>query len=177
MKATLLQGPRLELMMQRLCRQLLENHHDFSKTALIGLQPRGALFARQLRDRLKVLVPESDFKYGELDITFHRDDFRTHQGLMLPNPMNIDFSVDGLDIVLMDDVLFTGRTIRAGLDALVDFGRPASVELLVLVDRRFSRQVPIEPQYVGIAVDTRTHQKVKVLWEPEAEVQLLEGSL
>ncbi len=100
-------------------------------------------------------------KYGKLDITFYRDDVRNQ--LHIANKTDINFSIEGKEVVLIDDVLYTGRTIRAALDALLDFGRPEKVKLLILVDRRFNRQLPIQPDYVGKSIDTITSQKVKVL--------------
>src|SRR5690606_3237424 len=113
------------------------------------------------------------------DITFYRDDFKTSADeLPVANETAIPFSLADKKIILVDDVLFTGRTIRAGLDALLDFGRPADVELLVLVDRRFSRELPIQPDYVGMSVDTVAEQMVKVVWSPKDqknEVILIEA--
>lgn len=173
----LLSGKKFEITLERLCRQLIERHDDFKNTALIGLQPRGIYLAESLKNRLEIIL-DRKILYGKLDATFHRDDYRTHLNPILPSVMQIDFPIDGRRIVLVDDVLFTGRTIRSGLDALVDLGRPQTVELVVLVDRRYSRQLPIEPDYVGIAVDTRTSEKVKVFWkatEGENSVLLLPG--
>ncbi|MFM7729256.1 MAG: bifunctional pyr operon transcriptional regulator/uracil phosphoribosyltransferase, partial [Flavobacteriales bacterium] len=104
-----------------------------------------------------------EVRTGELDVTFYRDDFRRRE-MVTPSSTRMDFTVEGLDVILVDDVLFTGRTIRAGMDALIDFGRPRTVELLVLVNRRYSRHLPIEPDYIGIQVDTIASEKVKVQW-------------
>lgn len=149
----------------RLCHQLIEDHGDLSGTALIGLQPRGVLLARRLRTELKRILGKENLEYGELDITFHRDDFRHRATPPTPSNTQLDFTLDDRRVVLVDDVLFTGRTIRAGLDALLTFGRPASVQLLVLVDRRFSRELPIQPDYVGKWVDSIGEQRVTVEWK------------
>ena len=106
-------------------------------------------------------------KYGKLDITFYRDDIRKE--IHVPNQTAINFSIEDKNVVLIDDVLYTGRTIRAALDALMDFGRPAKVELMVLIDRRYSRQLPIQPDYTGKAIDSIITQKVKVLWKEKDE--------
>ncbi len=156
---------KLNATLHRLAYELIENHDNFANTAIIGLQPRGIFPARLIRQRVEQIT-NSKVKYGELDITFYRDDFRTSNKQLLPSPMHIPFSTEGLKIILIDDVLFTGRTIRSAMDALLDFGRPAKVELCVLIDRKFNRENPIAPDYVGKSVDTRGNmQKVKVDWE------------
>lgn len=114
---------------------------------------------------MRALCPKAEIIYGKLDITFYRDDFQNKGTIHLPQDTDIDFSIEGRKILLIDDVLYTGRTIRSAMDALVDFGRPALVELMVLIDRRFSREVPIQPDYVGLHVDSVETQKVKVLWK------------
>lgn len=148
----------------RLCYQLIEDHGDLAGVALIGLQPRGILLARRLRKELQRILGKEDLHYGELDITFHRDDFRHRNTLAAPSITQLDFTLDERKVVLVDDVLYTGRTIRAGLDAMLAFGRPASVQLLVLIDRRFSRELPIQPDYVGKWVDSIGDQRVTVQW-------------
>jgi pyrimidine operon attenuation protein / uracil phosphoribosyltransferase len=168
-QTTILSGKKFSITLERLCYQLIENHGNFQNSALIGLQPRGIFLARALEQQLSRILTPAKIPYGELDTTFHRDDFRTHKGPIIPSVMKMEIPVENKKIVFVDDVLYTGRTIRAGLDALLDFGRPASVELLVLVDRRFSRQLPIEPNYVGLMVDTRASQKVKVNWKAAGE--------
>jgi pyrimidine operon attenuation protein/uracil phosphoribosyltransferase len=114
---------------------------------------------------LERVTGNKDLQYGELDITFHRDDFRQRAVTALPSATQLDFSLDDRRVVLIDDVLFTGRSIRAGLDAMLSFGRPATVQLMVLVDRRFSRELPIQPDYVGKWVDSIDGQRVAVEWK------------
>jgi pyrimidine operon attenuation protein/uracil phosphoribosyltransferase len=155
----------LQITIERLAHQLLENHLDFSDTVLIGMQPRGVYLSNRIYQKLKELIPGVHIPYGMLDITFYRDDFNTSPELHIAKETQINFSLENKKVVLIDDVLYTGRTIRAGLDALLDFGRPESVELLVLIDRRFSRELPIQPDYVGMTVDSIATQKVKVLWK------------
>jgi pyrimidine operon attenuation protein/uracil phosphoribosyltransferase len=121
--------------------------------------------ASRLIKELKGIKPGIDLKYGDLDVTFFRDDYRHQDSPLLAKETNIDFIIEGKRVVLVDDVLFTGRTIRAGLDAMLAFGRPKSVELMVLVDRRFSRHLPISADYVGIQVDTIAAENVKVSWK------------
>lgn len=155
----------LQITIERLAHQLLENHLDFSDTVLIGMQPRGVYLSNRIHQKLQELIPGVSIPYGTLDITFYRDDFNTSPDLHVAKETQIDFSLENKKVVLIDDVLYTGRTIRAGLGALLDFGRPESVELLVLIDRRFSRELPIQPDYVGMTVDSVATQKVRVLWK------------
>lgn len=160
MKA-ILNKEQLSLTIRRLAHQIAENQNDFKNTVIIGLQPRGIAFSNRL---IKELNRFSDnILYGKLDITFYRDDVRKE--LHMANATDIPFSIENKIVVLVDDVLYTGRTIRAALDALLDFGRPSKVELCVLIDRRFNRQLPIQPDYAGKTIDTFISQKIKVLWE------------
>lgn len=162
----LIPPPQFALILDRLAHQLIE-HHDFSETDLVGLQPRGSRLAERLTARLKELLLEANVRCGKLDATFFRDDFRTHAKPLSPNVNDMEFDVEGRHVVLVDDVLFTGRTIRAGLDALLAHGRPNSVALAVLIDRRFSRELPIEPNYIGKHIDSIGAQHVKVEWAEE----------
>ena len=151
---------------------MLENHLQLHNTVIIGLQPRGIFLSDKIVNELKTLVEPSSLQYGKLDITFYRDDVRT--SLHVANKTDIPFSIEEKNVILIDDVLWTGRTIRAALDALLDFGRPSKVELCVLIDRRFSRQLPIQPDYTGRAIDTITSQKVKVFWQEKDEKECVE---
>ena len=160
----ILDSRKLNLTIDRLCFQLIENHKDFSETVLIGVQPRGVYFSDRLYKRLREITG-IEIQYGLLDPTFYRDDYRTAEKQLTPKATTIRFSTDGKKVVLIDDVLFSGRTVRAAMDALLDFGRPQKVELLVLIDRKFTRQLPIQPDYVGKAIDSLTSEKVKVEWE------------
>ncbi len=160
---TILNEQQLDLTIQRLTHQLLENHLDLENTVFIGIQPRGVFFSNRVVTLLKTQVDPGRIRYGKLDITFYRDDVRS--GLHELNQTEIPFSIEGRIVVLIDDVLWTGRTIRAALDALLDFGRPAKVELCVLIDRRFTRQLPIQADYIGKPIDSMLTQKVKVYWK------------
>ena len=148
---------------KRLAHQVLENHINLDNSVLIGIQPRGVYLSDQIVEEIKKQVPQNKIQYGKLDITFYRDDIRKE--LHVPNQTDILFSIEGKNVILIDDVLYTGRTIRAALDALMDMGRPEKVELCVLIDRRFSRQLPIQPDYVGKSIDSIISQKVKVYWK------------
>ena len=160
---TILSEQQVALTVKRLAHQVLEQHLKLDNTVIIGLQPRGIFLSDRIVHELSTLVEPSSISYGKLDITFYRDDVRTE--LHVANKTDIPFSIEGKQVVLIDDVLWTGRTIRAALDALLDFGRPSKVELCVLIDRRFNRQLPIQPDYTGRAIDTITTQKVKVFWK------------
>jgi len=178
-KRTLLDGKKFQITIKRLCHQLIENHHDFSNTVLIGIQPRGPYFANRIQQELSEILKKTTIKKGDLDITFFRDDFRRKDGIVSASSNNIDFIIEGKNVILIDDVLWTGRTIRSAMDALLAYGRPAKVELMVLIDRRFSRQLPIEPNYIGHQVDSLNSQMVKVSWketEGEDKVILLSES-
>lgn len=160
----LLDQEKFDFVIQRLAQQLIENHPEFVNCVLIGIQPRGIFLANrivaQIKHDFKIIVP-----YGKLDITFHRDDIHSQNNMLIPNQTDIDFSIDGKQVILIDDVLYTGRTIRSALDALVDFGRPDKVELMALIDRRYSREFPIQADYIGLRVDSIFSQKVKVFWK------------
>ena len=160
---TLLSEEQLVITIRRLAHQVLENHLDLENTVIIGMQPRGIYLSDQLVQEMKKEIQGNKIQYGKLDITFYRDDIRKE--LHVANQTDLHFSIEGKKVVLVDDVLYTGRTIRAALDALLDFGRPEKVELCVLIDRRFSRQFPIQPDYVGKSIDSIISQKVKVYWK------------
>lgn len=164
---TILSAEQMDLSIQRLAHQMLENNQDLDKTVIIGLQPRGIFLSDRIVAALKSIVPQQKIQYGRLDITFYRDDVRN--SLHIANTTDIPFSIEGKSVILIDDVLYTGRTIRAALDALLDFGRPAKVSLCVLIDRRFSRELPIQPDFAGKAIDTIITDKVKVNWKEKDE--------
>jgi len=160
---SILSEQQLAITIKRLAHQLLENHVNLENTVLIGLQPRGIFLSDRIVEEIKKEISGGEILYGKLDITFYRDDIRKE--LHNANRTDIPFSIENKNVVLIDDVLYTGRTIRAALDALLDFGRPEKVELCVLIDRRFSRQLPIQADYAGKSIDSIVTQKVKVLWK------------
>jgi pyrimidine operon attenuation protein/uracil phosphoribosyltransferase len=162
-KQVILNEKQFELTLNRLCYQLIENHNDFSNTVLIGLQPRGIHVLKRLKTRLESIL-NHEVICGNLDITFYRDDFRRRERPLIPSATNIDFIIENKQVVLVDDVLYTGRTIRSGIDALMAYGRPQKVELLVFIDRRFKRDLPIQADYVGKTVDTLISERVSVEW-------------
>jgi len=152
------------LIVRRLAFQLIENHTNFEETVLIGLQTKGVFLADRLRKELEIIQSGLNLNVGYLDITFFRDDFRRRDEPVVANQTDINFLVEGKNVIFIDDVLYTGRSIRAGMDAINSFGRPQQIELLVLIDRRFSRELPIEPNYVGKTVDAIDTEKVLVEW-------------
>lgn len=153
---------QLDITLLRLCHELIENHRDFAETAIIAVQPRGVYLGRRIHQLLGQVLPDTKIPYGELDTTFFRDDFRRHKEPLRANATHIDFIIERRRIILIDDVLYTGRTIRAALDAMLAFGRPGSVELLVLVDRKRKRELPVEAVYRGVEVDSLDSEKVIV---------------
>ncbi len=169
---TILSEQQVALTVKRLAHQILENHLQLKDTVIIGIQPRGIFLSDRIADTLKELLPNETIEYGILDITFYRDDVRKE--LHVANKTHIPFSIENKQVVLIDDVLWTGRTIRAALDALLDFGRPKKVELCVLIDRRFNRELPIQPDYTGRAIDTIVTQKVKVFWKENGAKECVE---
>lgn len=160
----LLTSKEVNIILHRLACQLIENHLDFSNTILIGIQPRGSFLAERIAKILREDYAVSNLKLGLLDITFFRDDFRRTEKVLEANRTQIDFLVEDKKVVFIDDVLYTGRSIRAALSAIQSFGRPKSIELLTLIDRRFSRDLPIQPDYRGRQVDAINDEKVKVKW-------------
>lgn len=154
---------QVALSIKRLAHEIAENHLQLDNTVIIGIQPRGIYVSNRIVNELQQMLPGTKIQYGKLDITFYRDDVRKE--LKLANKTDISFSIENKNVVIIDDVLWTGRTIRAALDALIDFGRPAKVELCVLIDRRFSRELPIHADYTGRTIDTFPQQKVIVKWK------------
>lgn len=160
-KRLLLDSSLIQLTIQRLCQQLIENHDDFEDSVIIGLQPRGIFLARRIQKELQQML-QHEIQLGFLDTTFHRDDFRRRDAPIKASETKIDFLIEGKNVILVDDVLYTGRSVRAAMDAMITFGRPQRVEYLVLIDRLNSRQLPIEATYIGKSVNTLPSQHVEV---------------
>jgi pyrimidine operon attenuation protein/uracil phosphoribosyltransferase len=167
----ILDSRQTQLTLNRLAQQLIENHRDFSQSVLLGVQPRGTQLADKIHRIIRSLHPHLIVPIGKLDITFYRDDFRQKGNSMAAADTDIAVSLEGKRIILVDDVLYTGRTIRAALDAMMDFGRPDDVELLVLIDRRLHRELPIQAKYAGKVVDSIESEKVKVEWNQQGDVE------
>ncbi len=161
----ILSSPLLEISINRLCHQLIENHQDFSNSVILGLQPRGVILAQRMHSTLEKIC-NCEIPFGQLDATFFRDDFRRRETIT-PNSTKIPFLIEGKNVILIDDVISTARMVRAALDAMVSFGRPEKVELCVLIDRIYNRDLPISPNYVGMKVNTLDTQKVLVEWKEQ----------
>ncbi len=174
MKSTeILNSLQVSLTIRRLCFQLIENHHNFTNTVLVGLQPNGVFLANRLKKELES-ISGNKVQTGALDITFFRDDFRRKNKPLVPSVTNLNFSIENKVVVLVDDVFFTGRTVRSALDAIMTFGRPISVEFLTLIERRFAQHLPIRADYIGQSIDTINAEKVSVHWKEEhGEDQIL----
>lgn len=169
-KRLILSGLKLSITLQRLCHQLIESHQDFQDSVLIGLQPRGTFLAERMALELEAIL-KKQIQVGYLDITFYRDDFRRHSAPLAANATRVPFLVEGKKVILIDDVLYTGRSVRAALDAMTAFGRPAKVELLTLIDRKYTRELPIEATYTGLQVNTIETEKVLVDWQSQGAGQ------
>lgn len=162
---TILNPIQFHLTVTRLCYELIENHNDFSQSVIIGLQPRGIFLVKRLKKELETILGDINIPVGALDITFYRDDFRRRDTPIAANKTEIDFIIENKNVILVDDVFYTGRSLRAGLDAMLAFGRPKQVEMLTLIERKYSRQFPLQPDYIGKSVDSLSSQRVEVEWE------------
>ena len=156
----------LDITISRLCQELIENHQSFSDSVILGLQPRGVFIADLIHQKLCQMTG-SKILTGYLDVTFYRDDFRRRNTPILANETKISFVIEDKNVILVDDVLYTGRTVRAALDAMIAFGRPRKVELLTLINRLYTRDLPVEPNYTGKDVNTLKSQRILVEWEAQ----------
>lgn len=150
---------------ERLCHQLIEAHNEFNNTVIIGVQPRGTFLNNRIIQKLKEINHKVKIESGNVDISFYRDDLMRREEPIIPQAMDINISLEDKKVVLVDDVLFTGRSIRSAMDAIMTFGRPKSVELLTLINRRFTRDLPIQPNYVGKHIDVMDSEKIIVEWK------------
>jgi len=157
----LLSSTQLQNAINDLAAQLNKAHEDLNDVVFVGIQQGGVVLADHITAAIQELNPSGKVQNGQLDITFYRDDIRKE--ILAPDRMNLPFAIENKTVVLIDDVLFTGRTIKAALDVLLDYGRPAKVELCVLIDRKEHRQFPIQADYVGTTVVTNKTDKVKLV--------------
>ncbi len=160
----ILDSKRFAIAIERMCHELIENYGDFADSCIVGIQPRGTFLANRIYTRLSELVGPENLLYGKLDITFYRDDFRMRDNPISGNSTEMDFLIEDKRVILVDDVLYTGRTVQAALTAIQHYGRASQVELLALIDRRFNRHLPIQCNYSGLIVDALDHEYVKVEW-------------
>ncbi|MCA0363725.1 MAG: bifunctional pyr operon transcriptional regulator/uracil phosphoribosyltransferase PyrR [Spirosomataceae bacterium] len=162
-KRLILSQPLLDITIRRLCQEIIENHDALKETVLMGLQPRGVFLAERIQKTLKIEFGV-DLKLGLLDATFYRDDFKRKGNILKPNSTKINFIIEEKNVILIDDVLATGRMVRAAIDAMQAFGRPLKVELLCLINRKYNRDLPIQPDFSGMKVNTLDTQRVLVEW-------------
>ena len=172
-KKILLDSKKIDLILNRLVCELIENHKDFNNTVLIGLQPRGTYLIEKILNIFKKKFPNINIESGILDFTFFRDDFRRSEKTLKASSTQINFSIENKNVVLIDDVLFTGRSIKAAMSSIDSYGRPNSIELLVLIDRRYKREIPIQANYCGAKIDTFKGDKVNVVWNENSKKDVI----
>ena len=172
-KKVLLDSKKIDIILNRLVCQLVENHKDFNDTVLIGLQPRGTFLIEKILEIFKKKYPTINIESGILDFTFFRDDFRRSEKTLKASSTQINFSIENKNVVLIDDVLFTGRSIQAAMSSMDSYGRPNSIELLVLIDRRYKREIPIQANYCGAKIDTFKGDKVNVVWNENSKKNII----
>ena len=172
MNSVTLQAEDIKRAITRIAHEILEKNKGTENLALVGIRTRGVTLARRIQDKISE-IENTQLDLGILDITLYRDDLGAGKQNPVLKDTEISFPIDGKQIILCDDVLFTGRTIRAAIDALMDFGRPGSVQLAVLIDRGH-RELPIRPDFVGKNIPTSKDMKVQVmLVENDGEDQVL----
>jgi len=157
---TLLSSKDLEIKTTKIVHEILEDNNDNNDIAIVGIKTRGEYLGRRIVEEINT-IEKKEIPFGTLDITLYRDDLRNNLALPELKETDIPFNVENKTIILVDDVLFTGRTIRAAIDAVMDFGRPANIKLAVLVDRGL-RELPIQADYIGLSIETVSSQKIKV---------------
>ena len=162
-KRLILNQNLIDITIQRLCQELIENHGEFSDTVLLGLQPRGIYLADKISEKLAFIL-QKKIPLGYIDATFYRDDFRRRSSPLTPNATRVPFIIENKQVILIDDVISSGRMVRAAMDAMIAFGRPQKVELMILIDRKYTRDYPIMPDYCGVKVNTLESQYVSVEW-------------
>ena len=161
----ILSPDRFKITLLRLAHQLIEKYSREETINIIGIQEKGVILGERLIELISQKLPKKKINFGKLDITFYRDDFRLRSTPLTANATQIDFNIENQKIILIDDVLYTGRTIHAAMSALQDFGRVKQIEMLAMVDRRFNRHLPIKADYQGIQVDSVDDSYVHVQWE------------
>jgi pyrimidine operon attenuation protein / uracil phosphoribosyltransferase len=160
-KKIILNDQDFKRIITRMSHEIIEKHKGTKNLALVGIQTRGDFLAKRLADQIRKIEAVT-LPVGSMDINMYRDDWTKISHQPIVRPSNIPFSVDDMDIILVDDVLFTGRTIRAAMDALMDFGRPSRIELAILIDRGH-RELPIQADYKGLSINTEHQDMINVL--------------
>lgn len=174
------ENSQFDIIIERLCYQLIEDYNDFENTCIVGIQTGGVQLAERIIEKLTDILSRPSVMMikasrgcivplGKLDITFYRDDFRTSKKPLSAQENDMPFIIENLKVILVDDVLYTGRSVQSALTALNHYGRPHSVKLLVLVDRRFHRQIPVRPDYIGLSIDSVDEAYVHVEWGKNGE--------
>jgi len=153
----------LDRILTRIAHEILEKNRGSTNLVLMGMRTRGEFLANRIFQKIKD-IDKAELPLGILDVTLYRDDFRTSLKQPQVSVSNITFDINGKDVILIDDVLYTGRTVRSALNALMDFGRPSSIQLFILVDRGH-RELPIRADYVGKNIPTSVYQEIKVKME------------
>lgn len=159
-KSKVIDQEGLQRVITRIAHEILERNRGSKNLVLIGMKTRGEFLANRIYQKIKD-IEKIDIPFGVLDVTLYRDDFRTRMKQPQVSVSNITFDINEKDIILIDDVLYTGRTVRSALNALMDFGRPGSIQLFVLVDRGH-RELPIRADYVGKNIPTSQDEEIKV---------------
>jgi pyrimidine operon attenuation protein/uracil phosphoribosyltransferase len=158
---TILNDQDFKRIITRMSHEIIEKHKGTQNLALVGIQTRGDFLAKRLADQIRK-IENVTLPVGSMDINMYRDDWTKISHQPIVRPSNIPFCVDDMNIILVDDVLFTGRTIRAAMDALMDFGRPSRIELAILIDREH-RELPIQADYKGLSINTEHKDTINVL--------------
>ena len=154
----LMDATALDRALTRIAHQILEKNSDLKNLGIVGMQTRGVFLAKRIAEKINTLE-KTDLSAGVLDITMYRDDYRMALKQPKVQVTHIPFDINGIDMILVDDVLYTGRTVRAALEALNDFGRPKTIQLAVLIDRGH-REMPVHADYTGMTINTRMNQEV-----------------
>ena len=160
-RKTILTDQDFKRIITRMSHEIIEKHKGTKNLALVGIQTRGDFLAKRLAVQIQK-IEHVTLPVGSMDINMYRDDWTKISHQPIVRPSNIPFCVDDMDIILVDDVLFTGRTIRAAMDALMDFGRPSRIELAILIDREH-RELPIQADYKGLSINTEHDDMINVL--------------
>ncbi len=174
-KARIMDSAKIRRAFQRMAHEIIERNRDLNNLVIVGIRTRGVFMAKRIAKLIKE-IEDVDVPVGVLDITLYRDDFTDISEQHVVKKTDIEFSIEKMNVLLVDDVLFTGRTIRAAMDSLIDLGRPKTIQLLVFIDRGH-RELPIRSDYVGKFLPTSRRERVKLQMkeiDDKDEVQIIE---